>query len=1039
MAGNDSKATNNELSQERLRAFRQILENGIESVIVTNSRLEPPGPIIEYVNPAFEYMTGYAADEVIGKSPRILQGPRTDPAVLKRLRDTLAKGKIFVGETFNYDKHGREFLLRWRVVPLFGEDGRITHFIAVQRNVSEIQNIETHLRRLTSVIEHSEDGIVTVDMECRILGWSPAAERILGYASSDVLGRHASELVPQSTHANCARMMGRLRAGKRLVDRRVQAAAKDGRLIDIASTVSPIIDVNDQIIGASLIVRDVTEQSEIQRALQQEKNFVSAVLSASVSAVTTVDPSGRIVFANPKAREIFGIEPESVQGRTYNDPQWEIEGVDGKPFPEEQLPFNMVMRTKQPVNGIEHAIRRPDGETRILRISGAPHMNHRGEVEWCVFSAQDVTEQHKVNRELRESRNRLRAILDAASDAIIAIDERGAIESFNKTAEEMFGYRAHEVIGQNIKLLMPPPHREQHDQYLNNYLTTGIAQIIGRVRRLEARRKSGDTFPIELSVSEMRIDDERMFTGIIRDISGRIEVERERERLISVLEATSDFVGVVTSELQCIYINSAGRRMVGIGIDEDITQFNANDFHPEDMYEHVATVALPHAMEVGVWTGETRFLTRDGIEIPTLQTIVAHYEQDGERLAYFSTIARDISDIKAAEAERLAVEAQMLQTQKLESLGVLAGGIAHDFNNLLLGVIGNADLALTELPSTSPGRSYIENVVTSAQRAAELCRQLLAYSGRGKFVVKAVDLTEVVHEMSHMLEVTVSKKAAIRYDFAENLPAIEVDVTQLRQIIMNLIMNASDALKDQNGVISIRTGVTDCDNHYLEQSSWNDDLPAGRYVYLEVSDTGCGMDPETRDRIFEPFFSSKAPGRGLGLSAVLGIVRSHQGAIRVYSEPGSGTTIKVLLPACDQPPETLSQRMERQSAYRGAGTVLVVDDEPAVRRLATAILQKAGYTVITAHDGQEAVETFQAAKDDIDLVILDMTMPRLSGEETYRRMRQVKPNVCVVLSSGYTEHEATGRFLGKGLAGFLQKPYRAEELLQLVQRVLNNV
>jgi len=397
--------------------------------------------------------------------------------------------------------------------------------------------------------------------------------------------------------------------------------------------------------------------------------------------------------------------------------------------------------------------------------------------------------------------------------------------------------------------------------------------------------------------------------------------------------------------------------------------------------------------------------------------------------------AQDITERERAEQERRSLEEQVRHAQKLESLGVLAGGIAHDFNNLLMGVLGNADLALQDMSPTAPARESVEAIEAAARRAAELCRQMLAYSGKGRFVVQPLNLSEVIMETSHLLEVSISKKATLRYDCAEKLPAVEGDVTQIRQIVMNLITNASDALGDRSGVISVRTGVMRCDRSYLRETYLDEDLPEGDYVCLEVSDTGCGMDEATREKIFDPFFSTKFTGRGLGLAAVLGIVLGHQGAIRVYSELGRGSTFKVLLPASNQGVEPVSD-VEGAVQWRGSGTILVIDDEETVRKLATRMLERCGFEVVAAPDGREGVEVFRARANEIRAVILDMTMPHLSGEETYRELRRIREGVRVVLSSGYDEEEAVASFAGKGLAGFLQKPYQQATLTGVLQKAL---
>ncbi len=402
----------------------------------------------------------------------------------------------------------------------------------------------------------------------------------------------------------------------------------------------------------------------------------------------------------------------------------------------------------------------------------------------------------------------------------------------------------------------------------------------------------------------------------------------------------------------------------------------------------------------------------------------------------FSQQNESLERVVKAEEERHKLEAQMLEFQKLESLGVLAGGIAHDFNNLLMAILGNADLARSLLPPASPARPNVEEIVRASQRAADLCRQMLAYSGKGRFVVGRYDLSEIVQEMAQMLEVSVSKKASLRYSFAAELPAVRADATELRQVIMNLITNASESLGDESGVISVSTGVLECDRAYLSGSHLDDKLPEGRYVYLEVADTGCGMDEETQRRIFDPFFSTKFIGRGLGLAAVLGIVRGHRGAIKVHSEPGQGTTFRILLPALDwEAKEPAPSPAVNAHPPRG-GTILLVDDDPAVRHVAAQMLDGLGFKVLTAADGREGLEVFRQHDGEMDCVILDLTMPEMGGEEVFGELRRLRSDICVILSSGYNEEDVTQRFVGQRLAGFIQKPYTSAKLRVTLNRVL---
>jgi signal transduction histidine kinase/ActR/RegA family two-component response regulator len=377
--------------------------------------------------------------------------------------------------------------------------------------------------------------------------------------------------------------------------------------------------------------------------------------------------------------------------------------------------------------------------------------------------------------------------------------------------------------------------------------------------------------------------------------------------------------------------------------------------------------------------------------------------------------------------ERKKSEQALLQAQKLESLGVLAGGIAHDFNNLLVTIMGNASLAMLKLPPAAPPMEELQQIEMAGQRAADLCRQMLSYAGKGRIEKQPVSINQLVQEMTQLLRVSLPKGVSIVFRMLANPPLTEVDPTQIRQVIMNLVINAGEAIGEHPGTIVIATGVTHVDRDDLAEAQSGPDTPEGDYVYLEVSDTGAGMDAETRARIFDPFFTTKFTGRGLGLASVLGIVRGHRGGLKVYSEVGKGTSFKVLLPAAVDAAVPLVPPQET-GGWSGGGTILVIDDEQAIRSVAARMLTRLGFQVIEAADGATAVEIVRDPPAPLTAALLDLTMPGLSGEETLRRLRRLDKKLPVILMSGYNEREVLERFVGRELAGFLQKPFKLDDL-----------
>ncbi|MBL6765674.1 MAG: response regulator [Verrucomicrobiae bacterium] len=386
--------------------------------------------------------------------------------------------------------------------------------------------------------------------------------------------------------------------------------------------------------------------------------------------------------------------------------------------------------------------------------------------------------------------------------------------------------------------------------------------------------------------------------------------------------------------------------------------------------------------------------------------------------------------------EQRNAQTAMQQSQKLESLGVLAGGIAHDFNNILTAIVGNISLARIEISPHSEVNNLLAEVEKSALRAADLCKQMLAYSGQGRFQVLPQDLTAVVEDMENLLRVSTAKNVILNLQLADNLPAVTADVSQLRQVIMNLVVNASEAIGDKSGVIKLSTGLSRATAEYLASTHLPEEVQPGDYVFLEVSDTGSGMDRETLARIFDPFFTTKFTGRGLGLAALLGIVRSHHGTFKVSSEAGTGTTFKILLPCTEEKAIEIG-RQAAKTEFHDSGTILIIDDEETVRATAARILERCGFTPLVAVDGRDGVARFTDQSNEIRLVLLDLTMPHMNGVEAFSQIKQLKPGQPVVLMSGYNQEAAVERFAGRGLTGFVQKPFKFDALVTAVRDALS--
>ena len=512
--------------------------------------------------------------------------------------------------------------------------------------------------------------------------------------------------------------------------------------------------------------------------------------------------------------------------------------------------------------------------------------------------------------------------------------------------------------------------------------------------------------------------------------------EREREEMAEsfrlLLESTAEGIFGLDISGRCTFMNDAAAKALGydrnalLGIQvHDTIHHSRQDGSPYPVSDCPMIKTAREGKRARV--DDELLFRKDGSSFP-VEYSSNPVVRDGEVRGAVVTF-QDISDRRRSEE-------QLRQTAKLESLGILAGGIAHDFNNLLTGILGNASLMFESAGVRDPNRELLQEILDATERAAKLTSQMLAYAGKGQFVIEPLNLATSVKEMAGLIASSVPKNVLVRYQLEERIPAIEADALQMHQIIMNLVINAGEAIGAQNGVVIVRTGAVDRSD-MPAAALMPADLPQGRYVFLEVSDTGSGIAPEVISRIFDPFFSTKFTGRGLGLPAALGIVRAHNGAIQLESEPGKGSRFIVYFPAVASVPA--NEIRQAQSLTRGGyETILVIDDEDVVRRTAANALAQFGYRVLLAEDGPEGIEQLRRHADSVALIVLDLTMPKMSGEEAARFLHASAPGAPIIISSGYDEGEVRRHLTSHAIAGYIRKPYRADQLAAKIRSVLDS-
>jgi len=634
-------------------------------------------------------------------------------------------------------------------------------------------------------------------------------------------------------------------------------------------------------------------------------------------------------------------------------------------------------------------------------------------------------------------------IVKGSMDAIVRVDPNMVIQSWNPMAEQMFGYKESEILGKLLEDTLLP--KRLHNAYLKNFhrhLKRGRGALINLRIEGVAQCKDGSELPVEFICSVVKQGNILAYAMVLRDISERKIAEKAlqdyhsnlealvEERtaklrdLAAIIEVSLNLVGMADEQGNVLYINPAGRKILGLGKGVSLEGLKIERFHSPETNKKITEDIFPQAIKHGTIETECEFLDQDSKPVPMACTFMALPDKHGNPI-HMAVVARDLRN-------EIALQQQVEHADRLESLGVLAGGIAHDFNNILTAVIGNAELAMRKIDSSSSAKRHLDSIKQSGLQAANLCKQMLAYSGKGSVIIQSLDLSRLVGEIVALLEVSIDKKVTLKLDLHKPLPNIDGDITQIQQIIMNLVINASEAMHKAGGTITISTGLMEVDEAYLKKSLHKIGSSVGNFVYMKVSDSGCGMDAETQKKIFDPFFTTKFTGRGLGMSAVLGIVNGHKGILNLHSERDVGTTFKIAFPVSSISNAITLEPKDIKVPKHCSGMILVIDDEESIRMLTSILLENMGYSVITAIDGQDGLEVFQKHQKELTGVILDMTMPRMNGEDCFCELQKISPNVQVILSSGYSEEDAMASFQDKGLAGFIQKPYLASNFQKIV-------
>jgi PAS domain S-box-containing protein len=764
------------------------------------------------------------------------------------------------------------------------------------------------------------------------------------------------------------------------------------------------------------------ENAELRESILRSNGLETYETQFAFSSVPSfIHHEGRIIYANAAALDLLRANSqEELLGRSP------LDIIDGSFHDVVRQRIRALLDTQRPLAPLEQKYRRLDG-TQVTVLATAwliPYLDSHA----IHVSLWDLSAQKEAERQLKSSLDLINSIIEGTPDPIFVKDLNGRYVQVNSAAARLAGCPRDQMIGRKDADLFPPPFLEQLLTVDRRVMATGVTEVV------EDTLMEGGQVRVYLTTKSAWRDPGGQITGLVgvaRDITDRKiteqELSRSGERLELALQAGR--MGTWDYEIASGTLTWSDNHFRLFGLEPGscvpTSELFTSRIHPADR-GHVDAVIAQAMEDHKDYTVQYRVVWADK-SVHWLEARGRIPVEDGQPIGTIGVVT-DVTDRKRAE-DRLR------EADKLESLGILAGGIAHDFNNLLTGIIGNASLIKEEALPGSEIAIWARSVVDASERAASLTQQMLAYSGRGHFVIEPVELSKEVAAITELLQASIPKHVTLQLNLGERLPQVEADRGQIQQVVMNLVLNAAEAVRAEAGTVQVRTLMREIgvDDQLSDGSA--DRLPAGEYVALEVQDDGHGMAAEVKDRIFEPFFTTKFTGRGLGLAAVLGIVRGHKGVIRVQTSPGEGTLFTVLFPPSTMAKDALPEAAAEPAHSRRGELVLVVDDEEIVRKVAVAALERRGYRTVTANNGSEAISLLQRRAGEISVVLLDMMMPVMGGVEALEHLRQIHEKTLFIATSGYPETDAL-KYFGSSIRGYIQKPYSASELVKLVEDVI---
>jgi PAS domain S-box-containing protein len=894
----------------------------------------------------------------------------------------------------------------------------INELIDLRRRIAELEKSEAELKRTeeklqrakeekTNILETMSELVIYVDTKMKILWANRAAAESVGLTADELVGSYCyKEWFQNSEPCPGCPAIKVLKTGQ---PQEGETISPDGRAWYFRGY--PFQDANGEIVGIIEVVLEITERKRMEEELRNQRNLFETILAAAPDLLILKDRNSVYQSVNPSFCQFLGRNAEEIIGKT---------DFDLFPYNEAEIYRRddaKVMESGRPQIQDEEATG-AEGK-KWLQVVKTPVYDARGTVVGSLCSVRDITERKHMEEALKESEEQYRTLAEAAQDLIFIINRDDRVQYVNNFAAQLVRSRPEEIIGKPREELFSPNVSTQQRRNLQKVFETGKPIYVEDKFPFPNHTVWLGTNLVPLGDSAGKV---RAVLGISRDITERKRAEEERQKLVSLIENNSDFIGMSSMEGQVFYLNNAGQQLVGLDSIDEVRKTYIQDYIMDEDHQKFQDEILSTVLQNGSWKDEFKlrhFKTEMPISVE-MNIFLIKESETGQPIA-FAMLNRDIT-------ERKKMEGELIKAQKIESLGILAGGIAHDFNNILTGILGNITLAKAYVKPEDSVADRLTEAEKACLQAKDLTQQLLTFSRGGAPVKKTFSITELLKDSATF----VLRGSSVQCEFSipDDLWLVEVDEGQINQVISNLIINSAQAMPE-GGTIKVQAENT---------VVWTKDIPPlknGRYLKISIEDKGIGIQEEHLRRIFDPYFTTKQRGSGLGLAVAYSIIKKHEGYIDVKSQLGVGTTFFIYLPASEH---NIINEKKIDKIFKGVGRILLMDDEDVVRHVVGEMLKHLGYNVEFAKDGAEAIKLYEIAKETgkpFDAVIMDLTVPGgIGGKEAINKLLEIDPNVKAIVSSGYSNDPVLSNYTEYGFCGGVAKPYKLEELGKTLHEII---